>query len=160
MKRGSTHFLRFVIVVFGMMVLALSLFGLPNAYHGAAAEFPYAARDVHTIISILYATTIPFFFALWQTLKLLRYIDQNAAFSISSVRALHMINYGAVAISLLYFACLPFLFPIADGDDAPGLLIIGGMVACAPLVIAVFATVLARLLQNAIDIKSENDLTV
>jgi ABC-type tungstate transport system substrate-binding protein len=52
------------------------------------------------------------------------------------------------------------LYPIADADDAPGLIIIGAAIACAPVVIAVFAAVLERLLQSAIDLKSENDLTV
>ena len=32
--------------------------------------------------------------------------------------------------------------------------------ACIPLVIATFAAVLEKLLKNAINIKSENDLTV
>ena len=39
-------------------------------------------------------------------------------------------------------------------------MILGLVVAGAPLVIAVFAAVLQRLLRNAIDMKSENDLTV
>ena len=63
-------------------------------------------------------------------------------------------------MTLLYLGCVPFLIPIAEADDAPGLVLIGAVLACSPLVIAVFAAVLERLLQNAIDIKSENDLTV
>jgi hypothetical protein len=91
---------------------------------------------------------------------LLRFIDQNTAFSGSSVRALANIKYCAISMTAVYLVCVPFLFPIADMDDAPGLLIIGAVFACSPLVIAVFAAVLQRLLQNAIDIKSENDLTI
>jgi hypothetical protein len=45
---------------------------------------------------------------------------------------------------------------VADKDDAPGLV----FVPFASLVIAVFAAVLRRLLQEAINIKTENDLTV
>lgn len=34
------------------------------------------------------------------------------------------------------------------------------VIACAPIAVAVFAAILQRLLQDAINIKSENDLTV
>jgi hypothetical protein len=63
-------------------------------------------------------------------------------------------------ISFIYVAFVPPLFPIADVDDAPGLIIMGMVVACAPISIAVFAAVLEKLLKSAIEIKSENDLTV
>jgi hypothetical protein len=55
---------------------------------------------------------------------------------------------------------LPFVYLVADLDDAPGLMIIGMVPIFASLVIAVFAAVLQKLLQEAIDIKSENDLIV
>ena len=55
---------------------------------------------------------------------------------------------------------LPFVYIIAEWDDAPGLILIGLVIIGASMVIAVFAAVLQRLLQEAIDIKSENDLTV
>lgn len=129
-------------------------------YTDGINEPSLVSYSVLSIVCILFITTIPFFIALWQTLKLLRYIDQNIAFSELSVTALRNIKYCALTITLLYFVCIPFLFPIADADDAPGLILIGSALACSPLVIAVFAAVLERLLQNAITIKSENDLTV
>lgn len=50
--------------------------------------------------------------------------------------------------------------PVADADDAPGVVLIGMAITFAPIAIVVFAAVLQKLLKNAIDIKSENDLTV
>ncbi|MGV2643750.1 DUF2975 domain-containing protein, partial [Clostridium perfringens] len=47
-----------------------------------------------------------------------------------------------------------------EKDDAPGIILIGMALIFASIVIAVFAAVLQKLLQEAIDIKSENDLTV
>lgn len=55
---------------------------------------------------------------------------------------------------------LPFVFLVAQLDDAPGLVIVGMVPVFASMVVAVFAAVLQKLLKNAIDIKSENDLTV
>ena len=123
-------------------------------------EFPEASRAVVLIIIGLYVTAVPFFVALWQTLKLLKYIDRNIAFSDVSVKALKHIKQCAIIIAVLYVAGVPLLIPIAEADDAPGLVVIGMIIACAPIVVAVFAAVLQRLLRNAIDIKSENDLTV
>jgi hypothetical protein len=160
MKKGSTHFLRFIIFLLGLGVLALYIFALPNMWKGGSEEFPAASRAIFLLMIGMYATAAPFFIALWQTLKLLRYIDQNTAFSDLSVQALRNIKYCAIIIAALYVSGVPLLFPIADADDAPGMIIIGMGIACAPIAVAVFAAVLQRLLQNAIDIKSENDLTV
>lgn len=160
MKKVSTHFLRAAICFIGLVVVAFCVFALPSMWHGASAEFPYASTSVFLIMVGLYLTAIPFFIALWQTFKLLGYIDQNTAFSELSVTALKNIKYCALAITALYMAFVPLLFPIADADDAPGLILIGAAISCAPLVVAVFAAVLQRLLQNAIELKSENELTV
>jgi hypothetical protein len=49
---------------------------------------------------------------------------------------------------------------IAEREDAPGIILIGLALTFAPLIISVFAAVLQKLLENAIDMKEENDLTV
>ncbi|GAC43654.1 hypothetical protein PPOP_3053 [Paenibacillus popilliae ATCC 14706] len=47
-----------------------------------------------------------------------------------------------------------------EGEDITGFISLGIMLTFASMVIAVFAAVLQRLLQEAIDIKSENDFIV
>ena len=108
----------------------------------------------------MYATVIPFYFALYQAFKLVSYIDKSNAFSKLSVRALKKIKYCAVTISILYVVGMPLFYLVAERDDAPGIIILGMLLIFASMVIAVFAAVLQRLLKDAIDIKSENDLTV
>jgi Protein of unknown function (DUF2975) len=55
---------------------------------------------------------------------------------------------------------LPLFYIFAEVDDAPGVIFVGLVVPFASMVISVFAAVLQKLLKEAIDIKSENDLTV
>jgi hypothetical protein len=55
---------------------------------------------------------------------------------------------------------MSFIYLFADKDDAPGLILIGMVPIFTAMVIAVFAAVLQKLLKSAIDMKSENDLTV
>lgn len=112
------------------------------------------------IILGMYVAAIPFFIALYQSFKLLNLIDKNNAFSVSAVKALGIIKYCAVAISALFAAGMPYIFTVADKDDAPGVVAIALIIVFASIVIATFAAVLQKLLQNVIAIKSENELTV
>ena len=159
-NKSSTFILKLTVAVLGLIVLALAIFALPSAWKNGPLEFPGLDNIFHVIVVGMYATMIPFYYALWQTLKLLKYIDDNTAFSEMSVLALKKIKYSAILISIFYMTGLPLLYPIAEMDDAPGLLLFGFVIACAPIVVAVFAAVLHRLLRSAIEIKSENELTV
>jgi hypothetical protein len=154
MKRGSTLFLRGVVLLLGILVLALCVFVLPA---GIATDNVGGYRF---ILLGLYVAAIPFFWALYQAFRLLDYIDNNTAFSELSVRALVNIKYSAIVISGLFAAGMPFIYVVAERDDAPGVIAIGLVITFASLVIATFAAVLQKLVQNAVTIKSENDLTV
>lgn len=156
----ETLFLKLVVWVLGIVVLALCIFLVPAIARWVGTELPELPYVGYLVFAGFYATAIPFYYALYQTLKLLSFIDQDLAFSDSSVTALQKIKNCAVAISFLYVAGLPLFYIVAEADDAPGLIIIGLVIIFAATVIAVFAAVLQKLLKNAIAIKSENDLTI
>ena len=160
MKRGSTLFLKIAVILLGIPILALCIFGLPILAKDAAESNSEFAYVLYGIVIIMYLSAIPFYGALYQAFKLLNYIDQNKAFSKISVKALKNIKYCAITISSLYVGGMPFFYIFAELDDAPGVILVGMLFIFAPMVIAVFAAVLQRLLQEAIHIKSENDLTV
>ena len=58
------------------------------------------------------------------------------------------------------YLIMPYIFLLADKDDAPGAILMGLVPIFVSAVIAVFAAVLQRLLQEAVDIKAESDLTI
>ena len=158
MKQGSTLFLKASIILMGIPVLALCIVGLPwLANNPANPDYSYI---LYPIVIGIYVSAIPFFIALYYAFKLLSYIDKNKAFSYLSVKVLKKIKFCAIIISSVYAIIAPFVYLVAELDDAPGLIIIGMVPIFASLVIAVFAAVLQRLLQEAIDIKEENDLMV
>lgn len=159
MKR-ETFFLKFVVVLMGLPVLALCIFLLPGIVEYFAELNPKLAYLQYPFLIGLYVTAIVFFVALYQALRLLSYIDKNQAFSELSIKALKNIKYCAITISALYVVLMPLLYLMAEVDDAPGIIVIGMVIIFGCMVIAVFAAVLQKLLKNAIDIKSENDLTV
>lgn len=153
MKKGSTLFLKAVIGLIGLAAAGLCAIMLGVSFSGNAGIFL-------PLLLLMCVTAIPFFFALYQGFLLLQYIDRNTAFSEASVRAIKNIKYCAGGISTLYALAMPYTMYLAESDDAPGVVLIALILIFATLVTAVFAAVLERLLRNAIDIKSENDLTV
>lgn len=159
MKR-ETLFLKAVIILMAIPVLAVCIFVVPPLSSFVGELIPEWAFLQYVFLIALYATAVVYFMALYQALKLLGYMDRNIAFSELSVKALKNIKYCAITIAVLYVLCLPIIMYMAEVDDAPGLGALGLIITFGAVVIAVFAAVLQKLLQNAIDIKSENDLTV
>jgi hypothetical protein len=153
-KNGSTLFLRLVVLSFAAFILGLCLFALPV---GIASDKTGMYR---WILAGLYVPAIPFFYAIYQTMKLLGYIDRNTAFSDASVAVLKKVKFCGGVIAGLFIAGMPYVYYAADKDDAPGVVAVALVIIGASMAVAVFAAVLQRLLQNAIDIKAENDLTV
>lgn len=160
MKKGTTLFLKVAVILIGIPILALCIFLVPEIAKFAAELYPDFDYIKYLVFINFYGAAIPFYFALYQAFKLLSYIDKNKAFSELSVKALSTIKKCAIIISGLFVLGLPLFYLVAEADDAPGVIVIGLIIIFASTVIAVFAAVLQRLLQEAINIKSENDLTV
>ena len=94
-----------------------------------------------------------------QTFKVLGYIGQNKAFSQATVKALRTIKFCAFAI--IGFVAVGELFLLlGNSDDRAGGVFIGILITFGSAVIATAAAMFERILQNAVDTKSENDLTV
>jgi hypothetical protein len=159
MKR-ETLFLKLAVVLMGLPVLALCIFVLPEIAEFFAELNPTLDFLQYPFLMGLYVAAAVFYAALYQTLKLLSYIDKDQAFSDLSVVALKKIKNCAIIIGALFVVFMPLIYLMAEVDDAPGMILIGMGIIFGCMVIAVFAAVLQKLLKNAIDIKSENDLTV
>lgn len=158
MKQGTTTFLKIAIFIIGIIVLALCTFLLPGLANDAAEMNPEYAYLRFPVLIGLYITAIPFFLALYQALKLLNYIESENAFSDLSVMSLGHIKNYAISIIILYVIGI-FLLALQNVLH-PGIAIIGIVIIFATLVISLFAAVLQELLRSALEIKSENDLTV
>lgn len=159
MKRGSTIFLQAVIAFIGIVALALMIrFPLTE---GRAVNLDLFSIYADPFIIYGYAASTPFFVALYQAFKLLGYIGKNKVFSLSSVKALKTIKYCAIILSVLIVgAGLYIRIFHAEGDDPAGFLAMCIVTTFASIVIATAAAVFEKTLQSAVEIKSENDLTV
>ena len=160
MKRGSTLILRGAVLAMGLFVLVVCVFGVIPLSNGWAEEFPGIAYLQYPIVVGVYISAVFFFAALFQAMKLLSYIDHGKAFSELSVRALKYIKYYAIVIWVLYSLNMYVVYYMAQRMDAPGFMFVGMVIPFASFIVAVFASLLQKILHDAIALKSENDLTV
>ena len=157
MKRSSTIFLQAVIVLIGLGVLAL-LLREPHI-EGVNKNAGFFEVYLDLFIAYVYITFIPFFVGLYQAIKLLGYAGTNQVFSPQAVKALRTIKF--CALTMIGFVAFSLLFMInGDPEDRPAGLFMRILIAFPSIVVATAAAMFERILQNAVDLKSENDLTV
>ena len=161
MKRSSTIFLQIVIVLVGISALALLLWEPQiEDVNAHATNFEIYFKD--PFLALVYIGSIPFFVALYQAFKVLGYAGQNKIFSQAAVRALGTIKYCALAIIGFVVVEEIWILLMNNGDsDNPGAPIFMGVLIMFPsIVVATAAAMFERILQNAVELKFENDLTV
>ncbi len=159
MKKSSTIFLQVVIVLIGIGALALLLWEPQiEGVNAHATNFEIYFKD--PFLALVYIGSIPFFAALYQAFKVLGYAGQNKVFSLEAVKALRTIKYCAIAIIGFVVVEEIFIMLSHGSDDPAGGVFMGILITFGSVVIATAAAVFERVLQNAVDIKSENDLVV
>lgn len=157
-KRSSTVFLQIVIVAFGLGVLALMLwFPHIEGRNARATAFEVYFKD--PFLAFAYIGSIPFFVALYQGFKVLGLAGRNQLFSQAGVKALRTIKVCAIVILGFVLVSVGFMF-FDDPEDRPPGVMMRVVLSFACVVIAAAAATFERMLQNAVDMKSENDLTV
>ena len=160
MRRGSTIFLQVVILLIAIGSIALLLW-----------EPHLEGRNVHATVfqiyfndpflAYAYTASIAYFVALYQAFRLLGYVGRGEVFSQRSVKALRTIKYcGMSLVGFLLGAEAYFFIVRRKSDDIAGGVMMGLVLIFVSAVIATAAAVFERTLQSAVDMKSENDLTV
>ncbi len=157
MKKSPILFLQVVIVALGIGVFALMLWE-PHleGRNIDATLFEIYFKD--PFLAYVYLASIPFFVALYQAFRVLRYAGQNKIFSQPAVNALRTIKYcvlitaGAIVAADTFLMIHARLYPELGAVDGPeGAVVLGIVATLASIVIAAAAAVFERVLQNAVD---------
>ncbi len=160
-KRTPTVFLQAVVLLIGIGALVFLLWEPHVEGVNANATSLYDIYFDDPFLAYAYTGSISFFVALYQAFMLLRYIGQNRVFSPDAVKALRIIKYCASILAALVFAALVYLVVAVRGsDDITGGIAMGLSVTLFSVVTAAVAAVFERMVRKAVDLKSENDLTV
>lgn len=160
MKRGSTIFLQVVIALLGVGVLALLLWEPQvEGRNVNATQFEIYFKD--PFLAYIYLAFVPFFVGLYQAFKIFGYTRRKEMFFQPSVRALRIIKCCALTTAIFILGAEAYLFIFMRGkDDIAGGVMMGAFIILVSAIIATAAAVFERNLQNAVAIKSENDLSV
>lgn len=158
MKRSSTVFLQLVLVLIGIVALALMLW-LPRIEGRNVNSTNFEIYFKDPFLAYMYLASTSFFLALFHGFKLLGFAGKNQVFSMAAVKSMRTIKFCALALAgFVGIAILVILRN--ESDDAAGGVVMGVVIAFVSIVIAAAAALFERVLQSAVDIKSENDLTV
>jgi hypothetical protein len=158
MQSGATLFLRALLVLIGIGALVL-LLAEPHFEGRNANATLFAIYFKDPFLAYAYIASIPFFVGLRHAFKLLGYAGRKEEFSPSAVKSVRTIKRCALAI-IGFAVGAETIIMSNDSDDRAGGVFIGVLIAFASIVVATAMAVLERALQNAVDMKSENDLTV
>lgn len=157
-KRGSTLFLQAVLVLLAVLALAGLLY-FPQT-EGRAANLDLVSIYADPLILYVYFGSIPFFVGLYQAFKLLNLIEAGRAFSQGAVDTLKNMKFASLSLIGFIALALVYIRFFVHGDDPAGPTMLGIITTFAAAVIATAAGVFQKILQHAVDLKSENDLTV
>ncbi|MFS0689965.1 DUF2975 domain-containing protein [Sporosarcina sp. 179-K 8C2 HS] len=157
-KRGSTTFLKVIIFLSGIALLAVCIYLMPEAARRDAIERP-GDYSLYPLLVCAYGICITFSVALYQVFKLLTYIEKNNAFSELSLRSLKVLKKCAFTVIFFILLAIVYLRVLAQitGDDAAGPISLGIMGILATSIIAAIVDALQKPLKNVLDIKSKND---
>ena len=158
MKLGATLFLRAVLVLIGIGALTFLLWE-PHLEGRNAQATPFEIYFNDPFLAYLYVASIPFFVGLYHGFKVLGYAGRNMEFSPPAVKSVRTIKRCAIALVGFVLIAEVIIFS-TESDDRAGGVVMGLVILFGAIVVATATAVLERTLQNAVDLKSESDLTV
>jgi cytochrome bd-type quinol oxidase subunit 2 len=159
MKKTSTVFLQVAVVLFGIVVLAI-LIRFPLV-EGRAENLNLVNIYADPFILYGYAASIAFFVVLYKAFRLLGYVGRNNVFSPEAAKTLKHIKDSAIVLSvMIVLAGLYIILSHHEDDDPAGFFVVCIVATFIAAVVATAAAMFEKILQKAIDLKSENDLTI
>ncbi|OOM69964.1 hypothetical protein CLPUN_52960 [Clostridium puniceum] len=151
LKTDSLSKILYVIIVFGLVALTGVIIGLPWIMPIVFKESAfYSIVNHNTILALLYVTGIPTWIILWMTKRLAKNIIKREPFSESSIFSLKGISICAIIVFVCYlYACL---FLIATLGTI--------VITIGAFMVSLISTIIYKLVQVAIEIQTENELTI
>lgn len=158
-KHGSTTFLKVIIFLIGIVMLALCIYWLPEIAVRDARVHPDTAYFLIPFLVCTYGFCTAFSIALYQAYKLLTYIEKNNAFSELSLKSLKIIKkcaFTVIFLILLGIVSLRVLAKVTGGDDdAAGPISLCLMGILATSIITAIVDALQKPLKNILELKPE-----
>jgi Protein of unknown function (DUF2975) len=158
MNKVASVFLQMVVVLIGVGALTFMLLEPHLEGRNAnATTFEIYFKD--PFLAYIYLGSLAFYLGLYQAFKVLGFAGQNMIICPAAVGALRSIKLCAIII-VGFVAVGLLIIMFSDSDDRAGGVAMSILIIFGSVVVASIAAVFERVLQNAVELKSENDLTV
>lgn len=139
------------ICITGLVALAVTLIGLPWIVPKILGEGAFYSAENHIkILTLLYMTGLPAWMILWYTKNLARNIINREPFSDSSLVSLKGISILAFIICIGYVGGAVFIKLTA----------VIFIIILGTFMVSLIGAILYKLVQVAIEIQEENELTI
>lgn len=146
MQKMNAIALQVVIALVGVVILLLCVFVLPSVAASTARLNPEVAYLHYPILFGMYATAIPFFYALVETVRIIRISAREGMFAKEIGVSLNRIKYCAFTIIGLYVAG----FIVLDTANAmpPIIGVLGVVITLLTVMVATGAMFIRHVLQT------------
>ena len=145
-KKASTHLSEFLTgVLFGILIVGV--FFLPSVLRFFTELFQKPSEFYTPTLIILYTAMIPAFAAVFALRFLLKNVRQERIFTEQSVQYLRILSYCCMAECAIFFA-LGFYYAMVF------------LLSFAALFMGIILCVVKNVIEEATEIKQENDYTV
>ena len=151
LKTDSLSKLLYVIILLGLITLTGVIIGLPWVMPVLFKDSTfYSIVNHNSILILLYVTGIPTWIILWMTKRLAKNIIKREPFSDSSSFSLKVISICAIIVFICYLYACFFLIATL------GIIVI----ILGAFMVSLISAIIYRLVQVAIEIQKENELTI
>ena len=158
MRSNKTSILKFSIVILALTVLYLSVFWLSKTISAYQSDYHNLLTVLNVIKYGLYTSAIFFFVGIYFILELINLIEKDIFFSKKALNNLSFLKYIIFTILVLYSSVLLYVY-IRVGF-IKSIFIVGGLVIFITAFLIIFIEIFIQLLEKAVNIKLENDLTI
>lgn len=149
--------LRVLILLLGTGILVFCIL-LPNVAERTAEKFPEFAYLQYPVLFYVYLTAVPFYIALFQGVRICGFILNDEPFSHSTVSALQIASVCSVTEIFIYTLGAVLLFCCNALHPSIFLLIL--VILLAASMFALLCSILKHLVQKAIRLREESELTI
>lgn len=151
MKKHSIIILKIIILLIALFMLTLSVVGMVSLIKNPIN--PIYGHILYPIVIVIYISTIIIYLAFYQTIMFLNLMKEKLTFSINTKTRLEKIKILGLVFSVLYFFLMPFVYMLANADDAPGVIFVGMIPLIGGFIVSLFADILIKLIDEGMLLK-------
>ena len=156
--KSKLFFIQLIVSVFCFVPLLLGT--LLTIQLSTNPTNPFSNWQTTLFILVLYLILLVTLLLNFFLLRLVKTFPSKETFTKKSLKLISKIRSCLLCITILAFGILPKFYQIADMSDSPGILLIAFVLLFIPFFIYILSSILIDLLNQAIYLKNDYDLTV